>query len=149
MRTALIVVTIVFSQTAFAGPLTPPGAPAPTMKTLHEIEPSTPINATNTPGDADAVFVISQSGPYHLTEDVIGEVGKHGIQINTNNVTLDLRGFNLEGVAGSLDGVKSGDIAQLSPSFNSMNLDQLSYPSSLKVICIFPDGLAIAVFVNL
>ena len=44
--------TAVFAQ----GPLTPPGAPALTMKTLDQIEPRTPINDTAVPGGADAVF---------------------------------------------------------------------------------------------
>src|SRR5690606_28049177 len=41
-----------------AGPLNPPAAPNPTMKTLDQIEPRTAINSVNTPGDADSVFRI-------------------------------------------------------------------------------------------
>jgi parallel beta-helix repeat protein len=94
-------VSSVFPQ----GSLTPPGAPAPTMKTLDQVEPRVPINATNTPGDADSVFRISQPGSYYLTGNVTGESGKSGIEIASNNVTIDLMGYTLQGVTGSLDGI--------------------------------------------
>ncbi|MCC7387954.1 MAG: right-handed parallel beta-helix repeat-containing protein [Phycisphaerales bacterium] len=89
-----------------AGPLDPPNGPvSPTYKTLAEVEPRIAVNATNTPGDADSVFRITQSGSYYLTANVLGESGKHGIQIAASNVTLDLAGFALRGAAGSLDGI--------------------------------------------
>ena len=48
------------------GPLTPPPGPVlPTMKTLDQIEPRTPIDATHTPGDATNQFIISQPAGTH------------------------------------------------------------------------------------
>jgi len=47
---------LVFGAIATAGPLTPPGAPAPTMKTLDAVEPSIPVGPLTTPGDVDARF---------------------------------------------------------------------------------------------
>lgn len=91
---------------AYSGDLNPPPGPvAPTMKPLTEIEPRIAINETNTPGDADSLYVISQPGSYYLTGDITGEAGKHGVEITASGVTLDLMGFDLSGVAGSLDGV--------------------------------------------
>ena len=87
------------------GSLTPPGAPAPTMKTLDQVEPRKPIDATNTPGDADSLFKITQPGSYYLTANVTGVNAKYGIEIAASGVTVDLNGFDLVGVAGSLDGV--------------------------------------------
>ena len=79
------------------GPLTPPGAPAPTMKTLDQIEPRIAINATNTPGDASSLFRIAQPGSYYLTGNITGVAGKDGIEIASSNVTIDLMGFTHPG----------------------------------------------------
>ena len=89
-----------------AGPVAPPaGAVGPTMKTLAEVEPRTAINATNTPGDADSLYRITQPGSYYLTGNITGASGKRGIEIASNNVTIDLGGFTLTGVSGSLSGI--------------------------------------------
>ena len=87
------------------GTLTPPGAPAPTMKTLAELEPRTAISITNTPGDNNSLFKITQPGSYYVTGNISGVIGKHGIAIAASGVMLDLNGFDLAGVASSLDGV--------------------------------------------
>jgi hypothetical protein len=93
-----------------AGPLNPPGGPVTgTYKTLTEVEPRIAINLANTPGDADSLFKITQPGSYYLTGNISGVVGKHGIEIAANNVTIDLSGFAMTGVAGSLDGITSTD----------------------------------------
>ena len=95
---------------ASGGSLSPPAGPvAPTMKTLAEIEPRTAINAMNTPGDADSTFKISMRGSYYLSGNVLGELGKHGIEVEAGDVTIDMMGFTLIGVPGSLDGIFSSD----------------------------------------
>lgn len=88
------------------GPLNPPAGPvAGTAKPLGEIEPRIAINATNTPGDADSVYKITQAGSYYLTGNLNGVAGKHGIEITVSDVTVDLMGFRVQGVAGSLSGI--------------------------------------------
>ena len=87
------------SPAAFAqGSLMPPGAPAPVMKSLAQIEPRTPI--------AFAPFTISVPGSYYLTTNLVGVSGTNGITIACGNVTLDLAGFALTGVTESFHGVQ-------------------------------------------
>ena len=83
-----VVATQVFSQ----GPLTPPGAPAPTMKTLAQIEPR--IDILTLPGSATAEHVISQAGSYYLSDNLTVTKAS-GIEIGSSSVTLDLMGFQI------------------------------------------------------
>ena len=77
------------------GSLTPPGAPAPAMKTLTQVEPRTPI--TNAP------VTISVPGSYYLTANLTVTNG-NAITIATNGVTLDLNGFTIVSTAPSATG---------------------------------------------
>ena len=81
--------TILLAPSAFAqGNLAPPGAPAPTMKTLDQIEPRTPIKQASLP------FTINASGSYYVTENLSVASG-NAITINASGVTLDLTGFTI------------------------------------------------------
>ncbi len=92
------------ATTAFAGDLNPPPGPiAPTGKT--------PILTSTTPGDVDSLFKITQPGAYVLRNNIAGVSGMMGIEIAANDVTVDLEGFALIGVAGSLDGLLVSQLA--------------------------------------
>lgn len=100
----LVVGLVLFLGTTWSraqGSLTPSGAPAPTMKSLAQIEPRTPIDSTHTPGDATNLYSITQPGSYYLTTNLVGVAGKNGIGILTNGVTIDLNGFTLIGPGGT------------------------------------------------
>lgn len=83
----------------------PPGPITGTYKTLTEVEPRIIVNARNTPGNATSTFVISQTGSYYLDQNLSGELGKVGIRVLADNVTLDLNGFTLTGLLGASDGI--------------------------------------------
>jgi parallel beta-helix repeat protein len=76
-------------QSGFAqGSLAPPGAPGPTMLTLSQVEPRTPISSPTN---------ITAGGSYYLTTNIVDTSDVNGININANNVTLDLSGFTVQG----------------------------------------------------
>jgi len=78
----------IFANALLAGSLTPPGAPAPTMRSLDEIAPGK--SAKSLP------FVVDASGPVICVAN-LGSSGQDGITINADNVVLDLGGFTLTG----------------------------------------------------
>ena len=86
------------------GPLTPPGAPAPTMKTLDQVEPRIPI--TTLP------LFISTSGSYYLTKSFAQNFAGplDAITISADHVTVDFCGFTVQqtGTAASIAGVRLG-----------------------------------------
>ncbi|MBX7208720.1 MAG: right-handed parallel beta-helix repeat-containing protein [Verrucomicrobiaceae bacterium] len=128
MRTLITsaIALLVISHSSFViaqgGPLTPPGAPAPTMRSLQEIydkaaavETQGAITQTNVGAVQTSVngiqddprtpisslpFTISASGSYYVTGNLTGTAAANGIGVNASNVTIDLGGFELVGVAG-------------------------------------------------
>ena len=95
-RIALLFAFCLLSPSALPqGPLTPPpGTPAPTMKTLQQVEARTDLNSLA--GDAATICIITAPGSYYLTADLVGAAGKDTIRVATaGRVTIDLNGFAL------------------------------------------------------
>jgi hypothetical protein len=104
MTLALISVGMLMPAWTEAGSLEPAAAPAPTMKTLDQVEPRIPI-----PGSATEVdtYTISQSGAYYLTGDRV--CSSTGIQVDADDVTIDLMGYSLIGPGSGTDsGIRMG-----------------------------------------
>ena len=109
MKTLRLFIWSIFAATqltAFGqGSLTPPSAPAPTMKTLAQIEPRIPISSTPTN--------IFASGSYYLTTNL--NASGDAIFILANDVVLDLSGFTIRG-SGSDRGIT------LSPAIRNVRI---------------------------
>jgi Right handed beta helix region len=75
------------------GALTPPSPPAPTMKSLDQIEPRTPISS--------APFYITQPGSYYLTTNITVTNDDDCIVITADNVTVDFNGFTISDAVGA------------------------------------------------
>ena len=109
LRCFIFIPAFTFPLSAFAqGPLTPPAAPTPSMKSLDQVEARTPVDSTHTPGDGTNSFIISQAGSYYLTGNVSGVSGKTGIEITSDNVTVDLNGFTITGPGTTNTGIDFG-----------------------------------------
>ncbi len=108
---ALFIVCALPSTIFSQGPLAPPGAPTPTMKSLSDLDTDMKaggekrIDVLTLSGDSTNQHMISVAGSYYLSGPIAGVSAKNGISIQAGNVELDLNGYQVVGVAGSLSGV--------------------------------------------
>ncbi len=112
---ALLLASLLAAHQAPAqGALLPGATPVPTMRTLAQIEPRTPIESLA--ADATATYVISTPGAYYLSAgNVTAASGRAAIAIASNDVTVDLNGFAVVGAAGATRGIElRGNIVNVS-----------------------------------
>lgn len=94
----------VFAQ----GSLTPPGAPAPTMKSLADIDAKLESRTPVPGGVVTTSFSINRSGSYYLTGNRTNTTaGSFAISVNANDVVIDLNGFTLSGAGVAQLGVSA------------------------------------------
>jgi hypothetical protein len=93
----VLLIACILPTGAFAGELSPPGAPAPTMKRLDQIDPSVCIESLP--------HTITAPGLYSLCYSLTAVPGQPGITVLASDVVIDGGGFVLQGVPGSLDGI--------------------------------------------
>lgn len=95
--TCALAVSLALLPGLFAqGSLTPSGPPAPSLKSLAQIEPRIAIQSLA--GDADSLYVITQPGSYYLTGNLTATDSRNAIKIASGvDVWIDLGGFVLDG----------------------------------------------------
>lgn len=114
------------------------------VKSIREIESRIAVNAENTPGDEQCLFRITQPGSYFLPGNIRGEKDKYGIAIAASGVTLDLNGFDVVGVPGSLDGISAvvddlRNIALMGGSVRDWAGDGVDLASASPTNCLVQD----------
>jgi len=83
------------------GSLTPPGAPAVSMKTLEQVEPRIDLATIGSVYPGLEVY-ITNSGSYYLSGNLVStNAAGLAIGVGAPNVTLDLNGFNVSDESGS------------------------------------------------
>lgn len=82
------------------GPLDPPGAPGPT---LPQVQPRSPIPPVGWNGTFP--IVLSQPGSYFLTRNIDMSTPGNAIEISSNDVSLDLNGFRVDGHGSGTEGI--------------------------------------------
>ena len=119
---AMLAGIVLAAGSAWAGNLTPPGAPGSTMKTLTEVHDraqaaqtaaetaGTKADAAKTAAEAaeprtaiTGAVTITQPGSYYLAGNITGK-----ITIQANNVTLDLMGFRVAPASGGAIEIPNG-----------------------------------------
>jgi hypothetical protein len=105
-----VVALLAMAPCVWAGPLDPPAGP---IASTPGPEPRIPVSAATTPGDVNSQFIISQPGSYYLTGNITGVSGRSAVRIAVSGVDLDLNGFTLTGVGGSVHGVQLGSVARV------------------------------------
>ena len=89
---------LLFAGVMLAGPLDPPsGSIQETDQLRTKADARIPLN-TGVTGNFANSFVINEPGSYYLTSDVSVSSARDGIRIEASFVTLDLNGFNINGV---------------------------------------------------
>ena len=153
MRRLLHALLLALPALAFAqGALTPPGAPAPTMKSLDQIEPRIPIGKV---GGSTEPILITKSGSYVLLGDLSVTSGD-AITLNNNdstaiNITIDLNGFKVSAASSAISAVgifgeitvRNGIIDGARDGFSHAGVFKSCHMSNLTVLRTDSDAICL------
>lgn len=78
------------------------------------------LSQTSTPGDADSVFKLTEPGSYVLTGDIDVPTNEIGIEIASNDITLDLNGYTIRGDGSTGTGVGVTVPTSVSETFRNL-----------------------------
>lgn len=137
---ALVALVGVMATRSEGGSLDPPGPPGGTAGVL---EPGTPISALP--------FTIDTPGYYYLTATLHLDTDGVGITINSSDVTLDLKGFNINGTSGSSHGIevpgsasaitiRNGSVSSWGGSGIEFSAPQFADGSALEDLHVYNNG---------
>ena len=106
MKSKIFLLAIIVSASIFRlapsalaqGSLTPPGAPAATMKSLDQVYAK--LDSRTAITNAASSYFISVPGSYYLTTNLTVS-SSYGIAIGASGVTLDLNGFTISSTLAS------------------------------------------------
>ena len=119
MKTTILALILTTISLLAQGPLTPPNTPAPTMKTLAQIEARTPIPPSPAVPIAGPHFTIDQPGSYYLTGNLTVTDGD-AIRITaSSDVSIDLNGFTIRS---TLTGTGNGRAIHCFSSFTRLTV---------------------------
>ena len=119
MKTTILALILTTISLLAQGPLTPPNTPAPTMKTLAQIEARTPIPPSPAVPIAGPHFTIDQPGSYYLTGNLTVTDGD-AIRITaSSDVSIDLNGFTIRS---TLTGTSNGRAIHCLSSFTRLTV---------------------------
>ena len=133
LLTLLLTATAALGQ----GRLAPLVAPAPTMKTLEQIEARTPIPPSPAVPPVGPHFTITKPGSYYLTGNITVSSGE-AIVIDTfvaSDVSIDLNGFTIRS---TLTGSSSGSAIRCNGTFTRLTVRDGFLVSTSQVTSVPP-----------
>lgn len=127
MKTLLLLIPLLPAAVLAQGTLNPALPPAPSMKTLGEMEGRTPI--------LTLPLTIGAAGSYYFTKDLLFAGAGNAITITASNVAIDLGGFRLQSSA-----AVTGRAISIDPNLSGIRIKNgmIAGTTAVSVAGLFP-----------